>query len=64
MDAIFMNSQNSKPSKPHVLILKFTDKLDLGRVKKLLPYQILVLRLVSLSNISILHMEKHKKFIQ
>ena len=59
-----MNSQNSKPSKPHVLILKFTDKLDLGRVKKLLPYQILVLRLVSLSNISILHMEKHKKFIQ
>ena len=26
-----MNSKNSKTSKPHVLILKFTDKLDLGR---------------------------------
>ena len=26
-----MNSKNSKTSKPHVLILKFTDKLDLRR---------------------------------
>ena len=26
MDAIFMNSENSKTSKPHVLILKLTDK--------------------------------------
>ena len=31
MDTIFMNSKNSKTSKPHVLILKFTDKLDLRR---------------------------------
>ena len=31
MDTIFMNSKNSQTSKPHVLILKFTDKLDLRR---------------------------------
>ena len=31
MDNIFMNSKNSKTSKPHVLILKLTDKLDLRR---------------------------------
>ena len=29
MDTIFMNSENSKTSKPHVLILKLTDKIDL-----------------------------------
>ena len=29
MDAIFINSENSKTSKPHVLILKLTYKLDL-----------------------------------
>ena len=34
MDTIFMNSENSKTSKPHVLILKLTDKLDLRRGKK------------------------------
>ena len=34
MDTIFMNSQNSKTSEPHVSILKLTDKLDLrGREK-------------------------------
>ena len=33
MDTIFMNSKNSKTSKPHVLILNFTDKLDLRRGK-------------------------------
>ena len=31
MDAIFMNSENSKTSRPHVLIIKLTDKLDLKR---------------------------------
>ena len=31
MDTIFMNSKNSQTSRPHVLILKFTDKLDLRR---------------------------------
>ena len=28
MDTIFMNSKNSKTSKPHGLILNFTDKID------------------------------------
>ena len=37
-----MNSENSKTSNPHVLILKLTDKLDLRRAKKVLLYQILV----------------------
>ena len=31
MDTMFMNSTNSKDFKPHVLILKLTDKLDLRR---------------------------------
>ena len=31
MDIIFMNSKNSQTSKPHVLMLKFTDKLDLRK---------------------------------
>ena len=31
IETIFMNSKNSKTSKPHVLIPKFIDKLDLRR---------------------------------
>ena len=42
MDTIFMNSENSKTSEYHVLVLKLTDKLDLRRDQKLLRYQILV----------------------
>ena len=43
MDTIFMNSQNSKTSEPHVSILKLADKLDLrGREK-----------IIALSNLSI-----------
>ena len=34
MDAIFMNSENSKSSEYHVLVLKLTDKLDLRRGQK------------------------------
>ena len=34
MDTIFVNYENNKTSEPHVLILKLTDKLDLGRGKK------------------------------
>ena len=34
MNTIFMNSENSKTSKPYVLILKLTDKLDLKRGEK------------------------------
>ena len=29
MDTIFKSSENSKTTKPHVLVLKFTNKLDL-----------------------------------
>ena len=31
MNTIFMNSENSKTSKPNVLILNFTDKIDLAK---------------------------------
>ena len=34
MDTIFTNSENSKTSKSHVLILKLTDKLYFRRVEK------------------------------
>ena len=43
MDTIFMNSENSKTSEPHILKLKLTDKLDLRLDKKL----------IALSNLSI-----------
>ena len=34
MDTMFMNSENSKTSKLHVLILKLPDKLHLRRGEK------------------------------
>ena len=43
MDTIFMNSENSRTSEYHVLVLKLTDKLDLSRGQKS----------VALSNLSI-----------
>ena len=36
MDTIFMNSENSKTSKPHVLTLKLTSKLDLRTCEKVI----------------------------
>ena len=42
MDTIFMNSENSKASKPHLLKLKLTSKLDLRLGEKVSLYQILV----------------------
>ena len=51
MDTIFMNSENSKTSKPHVLILKLTDKLDLRRGEKI----------IALSNLSIYYTWKNIK---
>ena len=36
MYTIFMNSENSKTSKPHVLILKLTNKLDLRIGEKII----------------------------
>ena len=43
MDTTFMNSENSRTSEYYVLVLKFADKLDLGRGQKS----------VALSNLSI-----------
>ena len=42
MDTIFISSENSKTSEPHIWILKLTDKLDLKRGEKMLLYQTLV----------------------
>ena len=36
MDIISANSENSKTSEAHVLILKLTDKLDLRRGKNII----------------------------
>ena len=38
MDTIFGNSENSKMSGPHVLILKLTDKLDLRIGEKVIAF--------------------------
>ena len=43
MDTIFMNSESSKNSESHVLMLKHTNKLDLGIGEKT----------IALSNLSI-----------
>ena len=34
MDTIFMNSENSKTSEPHRLLLNLTDKINLKRSDK------------------------------
>ena len=53
MDATFMNSENSKTSKYHVLMLKFTDKIDLpGRGCK---------KTIDLSDLSIYYTSKNIK---
>ena len=51
MDTIFMNSENSKTSEYHVLVLKLTDKLDLRRGQKT----------VALSNLSVYYTWKNAK---
>ena len=51
MDTIFLNSENSKTSEYHVLVLKLTDKLDLRRGQKT----------VALSNLSIYYTWKNVK---
>ena len=51
MDTIFMNSDNSKASKPHILKLKLTNKLDLRLREKV----------ITLSNLSIYNTWKNIK---
>ena len=51
MDTILMNSENSKTSNPHVLVLKLTNKLDLRIGEKI----------IALSNLSICYTWKNIK---
>ena len=51
MDPIFMTSENSKTSKPHILKLKLTEKLDLRIGEKV----------IALSNVSIYYTWKNIK---
>ena len=51
MDTIFMNSENSKTSKPHVLILQLSNKVDLRIDEKI----------IALSNLSIYYTWKNIK---
>ena len=51
MDTILMNSENSRTSEYHVLVLKLTDELDLRRDQKN----------VALSNLSIYYTWKNIK---
>ena len=49
-----MNSENSKTSEPHVIVLKVTNNLDLRIGEKI----------IALSNLSIYYIWKNKKLIQ
>ena len=51
MNTTFMNLENSKTSKPHVLMLNLTDKLDLTMSEKI----------IALSNLSIYYTLKNIK---
>ena len=51
MNTIFMNTENSKTSKLHVLILKLTDELYLGKGEKI----------IALSNLSFYYTWKNIK---
>ena len=51
MDTIFINSENSETSEPHILILQLIDKLDLTRGEKI----------IALSNLSIYYTWKNMK---
>ena len=51
MDTKFMNSEKSKTSKPHILTLKLTNKLDLRLVNKF----------IAVSNLSIYYTWKNIK---
>ena len=51
MDTIFLNSENSKTPKPHILVLKFTNKLDLRIGEKV----------IALSSLSIYYTSKNIK---
>ena len=55
MDTIFMNSENRKTFKPHVLVVELANTLDLRIGEKI----------IAQSNLNIYYMwKKHKKHIQ
>ena len=51
MDTIFMDSENSKISEPHILLLNLADKIKLKRTDKY----------VALSNLSLYYTKKNMK---
>ena len=51
MDIMFINSENSRTLKPHILALKLVNKLDLRFGKKV----------IALSNLSIYYTQKNIK---
>ena len=51
MNIIFMNSENSKTSDPHRLLLNLTDKINLGRKEKY----------CFIKSLYLLYMKKYKK---
>ena len=51
MNTIFINSENSKTSKAHILRLKLTNELDLKRGEKI----------IALSNLSIFYTRENMK---
>ena len=53
MDTVFMNSENTKTSESHVLVLKLTNKLDLRICEKI----------ITLSNLSIYYTWKNIKSV-
>ena len=53
MNTIFINSENRKTSKAHILMLKLTNELDLRMGEKII-----------IKSWYLLHMKKHKKLIQ
>ena len=55
MDAVFMNSKNSKTSDPHRLLLNLTDNIDLKRSDKCVAF---------LKSERLLYMETYKKVTQ
>ena len=55
MDTIFINSENSKTSEPHILVLTLNNKLDLRIGENIVALSI---------KLSQIHMVKHKELIQ
>ena len=60
MDTLFMNSENSKTSDPHRLLLNLTDKIDLRRKDKYIALSNLSIYYTNNTNIKLSY--KNNKF--